>query len=50
MSLIPGVVAFVAAAVMACYPLTEAQLRQIQAELAARRAESSTAEPVMSKS
>ena len=38
MSVIPGVVALLAAAVMWCYPLSEAQVRQLQQELAARRA------------
>jgi GPH family glycoside/pentoside/hexuronide:cation symporter len=51
MSVIPGVVALVAAAVMWFYPLTEAQLRQIQAELAARRGLPAVdADDVMSKS
>lgn len=51
MSVIPGVVALVAAAVMWFYPLTEAQLRQIQAELATRRGLPAVdADDVMSKS
>ncbi|WP_430456852.1 MFS transporter [Rheinheimera sp.] len=51
MSVIPGVVALVAAAVMWFYPLTEAQLRQIQAELSARRGLPAVdADDVMSKS
>ncbi len=37
MSVIPGVVALLAAAVMWCYPLSEAQVSALQQELAARR-------------
>lgn len=38
MSVIPGIVALLAAAVMWCYPLSEAQVHALQQELATRRA------------